>query len=115
MRFKTIKSASEIQLAGVKVSIDQVNDCPQAVTVTDEQGKLLRISLRSYALSIETLAPPKTEKRWQLSGTLCGATINAWTFDDEHAARRQLTEWSGAGIDTNIELKEIEVIVEEEA
>jgi len=85
VKYKTVKKASEIVLAGVKVDLDVVDGSVKGLTLTDINGSVLRVSDRAYNMFIEIPAPPETETKFKLSGTVLNLPVEK-LFDQEYDA-----------------------------
>lgn len=98
MRFKSVKSAKDVALAGIAIAIEQVDSSIQSVTFTDVDGRLVRLSLRSYSLQVEIPEPPKMVKRWHVSGTVLGLPLSLY-FKDERGANSAIAKYQIATAD----------------
>lgn len=113
MKFKSVKKASEVTLDGVRVEFDMVDGSIKAVTLTDPKGNVVRCAERGYNFYVEVPAPPETEKKFKLSGTVLGLPVEK-VFDERHEADDELRRLeSDVRGDDNIALKieQIEVPV----
>lgn len=70
MKYKTTKKASDLQLDGIKVELDHVNDNVSLITLTDAAGKTVRIVNKNpySTIRVEVPAPPKMKNIWIVSG-----------------------------------------------
>ncbi len=70
MKYTTIKNASEIPLAGVKVDFDVIDKTIRVVNIHDSNGGALRIHVDGYSnyLTISIPAKPEMKKVFRLSG-----------------------------------------------
>lgn len=101
MRFKSVKNAKDLALAGIAFEIEQVDGSVQSLSMTDSDGNLVRLSLRSYSLQIEIPAPPKTVKQWQLSGTVLGLPVSL-NFKNDYEAKGALEKYRNAAYDVSL-------------
>jgi len=88
VKFKSVKKTSEIKLDGVKVEFDMVDGSIKAVTLTDASGNVVRCAERGYNFYVEVPAPPETEKKYRLHGSVLGISVEK-TFDDEFTAKEE--------------------------
>lgn len=85
MRYVATKDPRELALEGIQVDVDTVGDELTCVTLTDINGKVIRLAKRDYSFRAEIPAPPKTVKRYRVSGTVLGLPVVA-LFETAHAA-----------------------------
>lgn len=110
--FVSIKSASEIKLEGVTVTLDKVNDCLKGVYIADGSGGMCRIVLDSYSLSAQIPAPPKKEKRYVLRGTIDGIGRIDRQFEqqwDADQAKRDIEGKLRGDSDLTVTQEEVEI------
>ena len=106
MKMKSAKKASDIILAGVRVELDTKDGNPIGVTITDENGKFLRVSYTGWGLDFLVPEPPKMVERFQVAGRLKGIAFDE-TIDDETKALARVQE---LGVEADpIEMKKIEI------
>jgi hypothetical protein len=109
MKFKSVKKASEIKLAGITATLDVVDNSTQSITLDDEEGNSVRIAIRSYNLYVEVPAPPETEKKYQLVGHVLDLPVDR-VFDEKYEAENERRRLSDAA-HAELEVKEIHVPV----
>ena len=109
MKWKTLKTATEVKLDGIKTEIEWVNGQIYSVLLTDKSGNKLSVRYASYSFDVSVPAPKETEKKYVLSGMFKGATIMPITFDKELDAKLEMSNLLNAGADVNIEEKTVEV------
>lgn len=88
MKFKTIKKASDVTLEGIKVEFEMLDGSVKGLTLTDSKGSLLRVMERGYNICVEIPAPPETENKWKLSGTLLGLPVEK-VYDNDWEAKEE--------------------------
>jgi len=74
MKFTLAKQNADVALEGIKVDIEWHDRSAKAVTLTDANGRIVRISKgESYGgLDILIPAPPVKVDRWRVSGQIPG-------------------------------------------
>jgi hypothetical protein len=88
MKWTRTKKLKDLQLEGVKVEIETVEDNLAEVKITDAKGKVIRLQRpNSYdTINAYIVAPPKMVKKWIVTGTIDEAEIKPKTFDNESEA-----------------------------
>jgi len=89
MKFAIAKTAQECQLRGVRVEIEKVDTTTRAVTLTDADGKVLRIERgQTYGSDINVLIPQPfdVEERWLVKYEIDGVEIKKF-FDSDYNAQ----------------------------
>lgn len=93
MKFVALKNPSQLVLAGITVAVDQVDNSLSTVTLTDEEGQIVRFAMRSYSMQVEVPAPPKMVKRHRVEGAVLGLSVSL-TFDSLRAANDAVDHYS---------------------
>ncbi len=115
MKLISIKSASEIQLAGIKAEFVTVNKSNRILMLTDVNGRKVNITrLNSYdeTIDVQVTAPPTTEEKWQVLGDMAGVPV-CETFDDEHKATRRKNDLVEACHAADLRVEPFQAVVEE--
>jgi hypothetical protein len=110
VKFKSVKKSAEVALAGIKVDIDFVDGSIKAVNLTDANGAFVRITERGYNLYVEIPAPPETEKKYQLKGSVLGLPVDK-LFDDEFSANQEKNRLSSETHDSDLKVEAVQVPV----
>lgn len=113
MKFKSVKKSSEVVLAGIKADLDIVDGVVKGITLTDAKGSIVRVCERAYNMYVEIPAPPETEKKHKLSGTVLGLPVEK-LYDHDFQANDEKRRLSGAVIDAELTVEEVQVPVDAE-
>lgn len=112
MRFIEVKKQSDIKLNGITVDLDVVNETVKGITLRDTAGGILKVVESGYAISVQVPAPPKTEKRWRVAGSLLGIDM-CKDFADQYEAKRERDRLVGGAPESDLKVEEVEVQIEE--
>ncbi len=117
MKLKRLKPVPADFLKGVAIETDVRDGSLHGITITDADGRFIKIAMESYSMYAYEKAPPETVKRWALKGKLLGDIDYYREFEDNYDARRhreKLAEDCGKDADDlGIECVEVEVEVAE--
>jgi len=108
MQFITVKKSSDIKLAGIKAELDITDKSVNGVTFTDADGNVVRVSLRSYSMTVEVPAPPTMVKRFKVIGKVLGLPVDE-LFADRYDADIRADEWNRGLMSPGVEVQEVEV------
>lgn len=92
---QSIKSESEVDLAGVKITFVKEDKAIKSVVITDGYGGVLILKAGDYSNTIKPFipAPPEQVERWELSGNFIGVKEVSELFDTEWDAKKRLNEF----------------------
>lgn len=117
MRFEQVKKPSQMNLAGITIDADETDKALSRVRLTDAYGNFVEFR-KNWCGSLEAFveAPPKTEKRWMLSGIFAGLAAVEETFESDHEADERRREYRRAysGPEENFGLTVVETEIEVE-
>jgi hypothetical protein len=88
VNLRSIKTAADVQLAGITVDLERRDNSITAIVLRDGKGGLLKVCRgESYSSDVKLYVPepPKVEDRWRVSGDFDGAPIRK-VFEHEHEA-----------------------------
>lgn len=108
MQFITVKKSSDIKLAGIKAELDITDKSVNGVTFTDADGNVVRVSLRSYSMTVEVPAPPTMVKRFKVIGKVLGLPVDE-LFADRYDADIRADELNRGLMSPGVEVLEVEV------
>lgn len=108
MQFITVKKSSDIKLAGIKAELDITDKSVNGVTFTDAEGNVVRVSLRSYSMTVEVPAPPTMVKRFKVIGKVLGLSVNE-LYADRYDADIRADELNRGAMSPQVEVLEVEV------
>ena len=91
-KLKQVKKASEMQLSGVDVKPEFRDGQLDSVTLTDSVGAVLKIAMSSYSMNAYIPAPPSTEKKFVLAGSVANVADVRETFDTRWDAEQRQRE-----------------------
>lgn len=89
MKYQSVKKQSEIQLEGVTVEIEKVDNSTRAVIITDAKGQQLRIAYASYCMEVLVPAAPEMEKVYIVKGKVGEVNVPEETFTDSYEAEQR--------------------------
>lgn len=113
MRYAKVKHPAEIQLEGVTVEMETVDDSLQSVTITDVKGNVLKLAMISYTLYAQIPAPPKMVKRYAVQGTVLTLPVDL-QFAHRHEAENAADHFRRGTSPDNVALTVSEVLVAED-
>lgn len=116
MRLKSIKTASEINLAGIKAEFVTVNTDKRVLILTDVNGRKVNVTrLNSYTEGIDVQVPadPVTEEKFQLVGDIANVPVIE-QYDTEREASERMRDLQRASEQTTLEVKPVTVEVSED-
>ncbi len=90
MKLKRLKPVPADFLKGVTIETDVREGSLHGITITDADGRFIKIALESYCLYAYEKAPPETVKRWVVEGKLLGVADYYREFDDHYDAKKHL-------------------------
>lgn len=93
MKRSTVKSAFDIQLKGVTVELEMLDNSIRAITFIDSDGNDCKVSMTNFSMVIDVKAKPKMIEKHQVSGDMRGIKFSE-LFDDKYAAERRKIELS---------------------
>jgi hypothetical protein len=70
MNLKTVKTESDIQLAGIRVEIVNTDAAHSAFILRDDKGGYVEFRRTDWAFAAYVPAPPKMVDRWRIGGTV---------------------------------------------
>jgi hypothetical protein len=116
MRLKSIKTASEIKLQGIKAEFVTVNNAKRILMLTDANGRKVNITrLNSYDESIDVQVPadPVTEEKFKVKGDIAGVPVDE-LHDTSRAAEERVRELQRASDQVQLVVEPINVVTPEE-
>jgi hypothetical protein len=108
MDWKQIKKGSEVELAGVKIAFEREDGTIKRLTLTDANGKVVRVASTMYGNGLEvfTPAPPPVVEKFTVKGEVAGLPIVA-QFDERIDAEVKASALSRAGIEVTVEPEQV--------
>lgn len=101
--WKQIKKGADVELAGVKFAFEREDGAIRRITITDANGKSVRVAALPYGNGVEVylpVPPPKVEK-FVVEAEVAGMPLKA-AFDERHEAEQKKNELSYAGVTATV-------------
>jgi len=115
MRFTEVKKDSDVALAGIKAEIHWKDKEPSEITLTDGEGRCVRIVRDQYGrLDILVPAPPEKVTKYRVRGRFADAVDIDESYEDKFDAdrRRDELEAKDPGFSkSTIEVDQVEELV----
>lgn len=91
MNLRAIKVQSDINLEGIAVEIEKVNQSIRSVTLTDAKGHMVKFHC-SYGLEVNVPAEPVKQTQYAIRGKFLGVADINEQFENEWEATAKLAE-----------------------
>ncbi len=85
MKFATIRDFKELQLPGIEIQADSIDNSLRTVSFYVGTKLAFRLALDSYNLVAQKVAPPEMRNVRRLSGTVLGIPVQQ-DFDSKYEA-----------------------------
>ncbi len=102
-------------LSGIEIEIDRTDSSVNEIRLKDADGNFLRISNRSYNMTVEVPAKPKMVKNYAVNGVIAGVKVDE-KFEHKYEADNRKEELIAAlrySEETAVKVEEVEVATEE--
>lgn len=112
MNLQTVRNSREMELLGIKIDAEWRDKELVAVTLTDTNGRMLKIAKTDYSMRAFTPAPPEKKTVHVVSGKVRGiGTEIREQFDDSYAANSRRSEIEQADVleAVNVSTEEVEI------
>lgn len=114
MNLQRIKSVKDVKLTDITVIATRRDTTYESIRFLDKEGNVVDIS-GTYGITICVLAPPTTEKKWQLTVTAYGQDIK-YLCNSKYEAEEMQRKWKSTELSTSdfsYKIEEVEVLVED--
>jgi hypothetical protein len=110
MKTQTIKSLSEIKLAGIVVDGEVRDGSIKSVRLTDQEGRMVQFCVQQYdVLNVAVPTKPKMVKKWAVRGTFMGLPVDE-VFPSFHAAEKRRDGFNEQNREqTNLDIEEVQM------
>lgn len=112
MNLVSIKKTDDMKLKGITIDAEWRDKALAALTLTDEDGNMVRLVTEHYQVRAFVQAPPEKKTKHVLSGTVPTlATPIREEFDDPSTATNRKYELESAGViaDPVISVEEVDI------